>query len=811
VRTSNFKNPYVCSVRFLLRLVALLLCFCAAGQYAAAQTQNLNFFPMTYDSGVTNGVISPANLVTADINGDGSVDVICANGDNKSLMILANNGEGYFGSNAQINLPYEAAWVATADFNGDGWPDLVVANYGFTGQLLVLTNNRAGAFFTNAKLSVPYLPSCVVAADVNGDGHPDLVSLNDGQLTVLFNNGSGEFSSNATYATSIYATTFIAADLNGSGAVDLITVDEVNSAIAIYTNNGLGSFTSNATYSVGPQPTSVAAADIYKTGKLALITANNGYASGNTLLILTNNGVGAYFSNATLTVGTGPVSVISADINGDGWPDIICGNEQDSTLSVLTNNRAGLLFSNITFPVFNSPICIAAADVNNDGKLDLITGQEAAFVVDTQVGFTSFTYHTQSSVDSVAIVDAYKDGRPDIVAANLYTGDNTGDTLTVFTNDGVGQFNVGTNITIASAPFFLVTADVNGDGWPDLVSANDGGVGTISVLLNDTHGNFGVTQTIALASSDSLNADPTSLAPIDLSGNGVLSLGVACSDEVLLFTNNGAGQFTSNSLFAINNAPYCLAAGNFNGTPAQQLAAAFDLSGLQNSANDYIVLFQQNGASLLVSNALYRVGEEPKILLAADINGDKSEDLVLLDSQSSSIATFFNNGEGNFTSNATYSAAQQPEAVTLADINGDGSPDLIIAGSGTPAIITILTNNGAGIFSFYATIPIYLNAAAQSIAAGDLNGDGKPDLVTTFSDGTMVVLINSINAAASSPPPPSLAYQLVSGNLVLTWSGSATLQSSPSLNTAFSDVPGATSPYSITPSAAQQFFRLKTN
>ena len=89
--------------------------------------------------------------------------------------------------------------------------------------------------------------------------------------------------------------------------------------------------------------------------------------------MLTNNGYGVFGSNATYSVGSGPVSFAAADVNGDGKVDLIAANLVDSTLTVLTNNGNGGFGSNATYNVGNYPECVAAADVNGDGKVDLIT------------------------------------------------------------------------------------------------------------------------------------------------------------------------------------------------------------------------------------------------------------------------------------------------------------------------------------------------------------------------------------------------------------------------------------------------------
>jgi hypothetical protein len=176
----------------------------------------------------------------------------------------------------------------------------------------------------------------------------------------------------------------VTAFMNVDGRVDLVTANGHYGTLTVLTNDGSGNFSSNATYAVGIYPDSVAAADVNGDGYVDLICANQGsfllsVTNAGTLTVLTNDGSGGFGLNANYTINPSPFSVVAADINGDGKPDLICsyynGSGFTNIITVLTNDGSGgfVLETNIPTPMFAFYIqSVTTADVNGDGKLDLI-------------------------------------------------------------------------------------------------------------------------------------------------------------------------------------------------------------------------------------------------------------------------------------------------------------------------------------------------------------------------------------------------------------------------------------------------------
>src|SRR5206468_2310605 len=117
---------------------------------------------------------------------------------------------------------------------------------------------------------------------------------------------------------------------------------------------------------VGNNPNAVAAVDVNGDGQLDLLTANMGASDnpGSTVSVLLGNGDGTFGEQRPFTVGSSPIAVRAADVNGDGRPDLIIANSADNTVSVLLGNGDGTFQDQRTFAVGSDPVSVAVADVN---------------------------------------------------------------------------------------------------------------------------------------------------------------------------------------------------------------------------------------------------------------------------------------------------------------------------------------------------------------------------------------------------------------------------------------------------------------
>lgn len=286
-------------------------------------------------------------------------------------------------------------------------------------------------------------------------------------------------------------------------------------------------------YVVGSSPHSVVAVDVNGDGKVALVSAN---ANGNTLTVLTNNGNGAFGLKANYSTYGDPVAVVAADVNGDGKVDLITGN--NGTLVVLTNTGNGN-FVIASQPGVSSFGSIAAADVNGDGKIDLIEAKDGGLLVLTNGGSGTFSLCSSNILSTtwpggIAMADVNGDGKQSVVVPDYDS--SQGNTLTVLTNDGSGNFGSNTTYVVGQGPFSVIAADVNGDGKVDLISVSVF-LGALTVLTNNGSGGFGFNATIKVG------PEPTAVAAADVNGDGKLDL---------LSANYGANTLS----VAINNSTF---------------------------------------------------------------------------------------------------------------------------------------------------------------------------------------------------------------------------------------------------------------
>jgi hypothetical protein len=392
-----------------------------------------------------------------------------------------------------------------------------------------------------------------------------------------------------------------------------------------------------------------------------------------------------------------------------------------------------------------------------------------------------------------AIGDLNGDGIPDLAVA-LYClggdacGSGTSGGVSVMLGNGDGTFQSPVVYAVSGYGATSVSiGDLNGDGYPDLVVGDwlvcYGYFGTcnggVSVLLNNGDGTF---QPDVTYTSNGFNV--SSIAIADVNGDGILDvvIGNGCSDSrnqcylssVDVLVGNGDGTFQPAVSYSTGLYIASIAIGDVNGDGYPDVVATGE-----GAPYSQVAVLLNNGEGTFQTPVTYDSGgTSPSSIAIGDINADGKPDLVASnwcltgEPCHSGIDVLLGNGDGTFQAPVGYrTGGWRDNSVAIGDLNGDGIPDLAVGDwlrcdtcSKSKSDITVLVGNGDGTFQS----PVHFSPGAQSnstwVAIGDVNGDGRPDLVTTYGN-SIAVMLNSFvvktTTVLTSAPNPSTVNQPV--------------------------------------------------
>ena len=348
----------------------------------------------------------------------------------------------------------------------------------------------------------------------------------------------------------------------------------------------------------------------------------------------------------------------------------------------------------------------------------------AALTSETGTGFASsllLPVTSQNTGNTVLTADFNGDGFPDLVIL----GNNT---ISVLLGNGDGTFTAAPSPS-NDLPGAIAVGDFNGDGIPDLAVAPVLDEGNSEVLLGNGDGTFSIANgSLGIGSGV---ATSNSIAAADFNGDGKLDIVEACAslgdqpcNLLLIQSGNGDGTFIEFSSVPLSFlGSQSMAVGDFNGDGQPDVAVT-------NSGTNGVNVFLNNGGGLSAVSAIPPTGTGPTSIAAADFNGDGKLDLAVANYGSNNVTILLGNGDGTFTAAASPATGTAPNSVAVADFNGDGVPDLAVANAGS-SNVTILLGNGDGTFT--AAAGPAADTGSTSVVLADFNGDGKEDLVVANS------------------------------------------------------------------------------
>ena len=628
----------------------------------------------------------PNSIVAADVSGDGKLDLVGLT-PNNGVYVFLGNGDGTFKTPVNYSTGTTAgccSGLAVGDLNSDGKLDLAIsANDGIS----ILLNAGSGTFATGV-----YYPSGVAGSatgdgiaigDLNGDKKPDVVVTNENQGVIIFlNQGSGTFKeSSVINGVPMGATgNVVLADINNDKKLDIVLVDS-GGDIFTFLGKGTGLFSTGPAYPLQAQTNGgnylVAVGDFNGDGTLDLLDTNG----MNTNTVSLGRGDGSFQTNPIYAYSTTLLAnnIVTADFNGDGFPDIAqsLSGDANGKIGINLGSAHGVLgtTSQVTASTCANNLVewVATGDVNGDGKADIVaTMQDATFAgcqnntVAVLIGLgtgkfkTAVYYPTGSTAQEgeVYLVDVNGDGKLDIVT------ENADGTISVLLNKGNGTYNAGTLITSIAAinpsSVFLTFADFNGDGKMDIAVTTNGNISSVYVLLGNGNGTFGTPSPtvtpyypITLAAAD-FNKDGKADLLVTTTANGCTN-----NDRGYAFLKgNGDGTFTPGS---INCLPYQ--------SPSTPLVGDFNGDGKLDAVIPYFggtptgpVVLQGNGDGTFNSSEIFYSGRSVMSAAVADFNGDGMLDVALVD------AVLFNPSYLTVMFNSTQPVSVSPLTVNYGSV-----------------------------------------------------------------------------------------------------------------------------------------------
>ena len=330
----------------------------------------------------------PGNLITGDVNKDGHADLVAVCGDNRTLTIFRNRGDGQFDQSA------------------------------------------------TAPVVLQYPPNEIVIGDMNGDGHADLVvgSHDSYTITILRGDGTGKFSAASSDSVSMRAGSHPhthglgVADLNGDGLLDIVTANSSDNDVSVMLNNARGGFlpAPGSPFPVGPAPYPLTIGDVNNDGRPDIVSTSS-HSSTRALTILTGDGHGNFVRKDMALRTANPWFVAIADLNNDKLVDLVMTHSERSELSVLTGRGNGdfMEVDGSPFDLGNSAWHVATADINRDGNTDVLAAANTGMRLMYGDGKGQFSpapgspFPTGKGTWHLSIADVNSDGVWDVVTSNL--------------------------------------------------------------------------------------------------------------------------------------------------------------------------------------------------------------------------------------------------------------------------------------------------------------------------------------------------------------------------------------------------------
>jgi hypothetical protein len=566
-----------------------------------------------------------------------------------------------------------------------------------------------------------------------------------------------------------------AGDLDADGDVDVLVGQSYFSSpgVSVLRNHGDGTFDRPA-YSALPWNDSVgrvALSDVDGDGDLdALATIPDTWGMSARLGLWRNDGCGSLLPVETFQAGPGPVGLAVADFDGDGHDDVVTADSgylgAGTTVSLLRHDGQAGPAAGFTAPEpFTggaSPLVVRAGDLDGDGDVDLAVAREGASgpVVTILVndGTGGFTVRTNlgagpRGAPTVALSDLDVDGDLDVVTSWLQNDLVVSyGVVRVFRNGGGASFTLAGDHRLddySDDPVDIAIGDLDGDGFPDVLTANANGrsVEGWRALLGNGAG--GLQPVRAYPSSQ--NTEGILASDLDDDGDlDVLTL-AHFSAALTVHRNPGSGLFGLPAPHPVSDYARGLDAADVDGDGDLDLAVA----------DGAVELLGNEGDGSFAPAITYVPAGIVSDVKLCDLDGDTDPDVLTNTAPGGGFSVGLNLGTGTFAPPVAWTVDPCSGGKLGAfDLDADGDLDVVMSGcaQGFGGYLMVARNAGDATFTAAPRVPTLL--ATTGVAAARVDGDGVLDLVANVSGyGLGTYLGNgdlTFGPESVSGPPPYL-------------------------------------------------------
>ncbi len=575
--------------------------------------------------------------------------------------------------------------------------------------------------------------------DLDNDGKADIAAVNfsAANLVSVFRNTSvsgsitaSSFASNIDFTTANAPYGIAIGDIDGDGKLDLVVTSSVTSVISILRNTsspGSVSFAAKVDFTVGLSPMGVAIGDIDRDGKADIAVANS---ITNDLSVLRNTsspGSLLMDTKVDFSCANTPYAVAIGDIDGDEKPEVIIANKGSNSISVFRNlSSAGAisLAGKVDFTTGNAPLTVAAGDIDGDTKADILTANfgsnnASVFRNTSSIGSISFASRSDFTLatqpGSAVLTDYDGDGLADIIASNT----NSNAVSLLRNTSTIGSVSMASKVDVTSGlyPATVVAGDFDGDGLPDLATANYSS-NTLSIFRNNS-----ANYTFYSSSAGAANLQNLTSWGTATDGSGANPVSFSNSSYIFQLANGPGNVYTINGDLSIAGKLVVPGGAAFS-------TGGFNLSIGDDMTNDGTI----SGAVTLNGTALQTISGTG---IFADLTINNSSGVMLAGNTTISNSLTFT--QGKLTIGGFYLIMSG----STSSINGASSSKYIVT-NGNAALV--IQNIGPGGRTGNITFPVGNSTYNPAV----INNAGTPD------DFQVLVLDDVYDAYSGSTPTGSI-------------------------------------------------------